>query len=63
MLIILSFPTIYWAPKGGKDKPEKYQGGREVSDFVDFIKRKASDPVNLSEEGKKKKSKKDKEEL
>lgn len=62
------FPTIYWAPKNGKDKPEKYSGGREVSDFVDFIKRKATDPISLPDEDtkkekKKKKSKKDTEAL
>lgn len=56
---IYSFPTIYWAPKNGKDNPEKYQGGREVSDFVDFIKRKASDPIEFPEDGKKKSQKDD----
>jgi protein disulfide isomerase family A protein 3 len=58
-LLCFSFPTLYWAPKNGKDKPEKYQGGREVSDFVDFIKRKAN--VELPEDGKK--SQKDDEAL
>lgn len=59
------FPTIYWAPKNGKDKPEKYSGGREVSDFVDFVKRKATDPFTLpgEKEKKEKKSKKDDEAL
>ena len=36
------FPTIYWAPKGKKDSPRKYQGGREVDDFVKFIEKEAS---------------------
>lgn len=60
---VSGFPTIYWAPKNGKDKPEKYSGGREVSDFVDFIKRKASDPFELPEDSKKSKKKKDEEDL
>lgn len=51
--IFFSFPTIYWAPKNSKDKPEKYEGGREVSDFVDFIKRKASDPIKFPKEASK----------
>jgi len=49
------FPTIYWAPKNNKDNPEKYQGGREVSDFVTFLKNKASTPFSLDEKKKKKK--------
>lgn len=48
-----------------------FQGGREVADFVDFLKRKATNPVVISgedeDEGEKKKKKKkkskDKEEL
>ena len=47
---------------GSKDSPKKYQGGREVSDFLDFIKREATNPVVL-EEGKKKKKKKAKTDL
>lgn len=56
-LIIFSFrfPTLYWAPMGSKDSPKKYQGGREVTDFVDYIKREATNPVELSEKKKKKK--------
>jgi len=50
---VQGFPTIYWAPMGSKDSPKKYQGGREVKDFVDFIKREATNPVEL---GKKKKT-------
>ncbi|EDO31634.1 predicted protein [Nematostella vectensis] len=51
---VQGFPTIYWAPANNKENPEKYEGGREVSDFVDFIKRKATKPVNLDEKKKKK---------
>jgi hypothetical protein len=81
---LIRYPTIYWAPAGKKDSPEKYevslhplftlstapllQGGREVADFVDFLKRKATNPVVISgedeeeEAGEKEKSK-DKQEL
>lgn len=61
VVLTFSFPTIYWAPKNGKDKPQKYEGGREVADFMNFIKTKASDPADLPKEGKK--SKKDDEAL
>jgi len=53
---VQGFPTLYWAPMGSKDSPKKYQGGREVNDFIDFIKREATNPVVL-EDGKKKKKK------
>jgi len=39
---VTGFPTIYWAPKGNKKSPQKYQGGREVADFTKFIKDNAS---------------------
>jgi protein disulfide isomerase family A protein 3 len=39
---VRGFPTIFWAPKGSKGNPKKYEGGREVNDFVAFIKKEAS---------------------
>ncbi|XP_022107465.1 protein disulfide-isomerase A3-like [Acanthaster planci] len=53
---VSGFPTIYWAPMGSKSDPKKYQGGREVDDFIKFIKKESTKPVNV---GKKKKSKTD----
>merc|ERR1712013_138307 len=52
---VSGFPTMYWAPKDNKENPVKYQGGREVSDFVDYIKKHATDPVDLPVKTKKKK--------
>lgn len=34
------------------------QGGREVSDFISYLKREASNPLVMQEESKKKKKKK-----
>jgi len=56
---VSGFPTLYWAPMGNKENPVKYQGGREVSDFVKYIKEHATNPVDIPE----KKSKKKKTEL
>lgn len=39
---VKGFPTLYWAPKGNKSNPKKYEGGREVKDFVAYIKKEAS---------------------
>lgn len=36
------FPTIYFAPANGKDKPIKYEAARELDDLVAFITEKAS---------------------
>ncbi|TRZ01353.1 hypothetical protein DNTS_033244 [Danionella cerebrum] len=36
------FPTIYFAAAGRKDKPIKYEGPREVKDFISFLKREAT---------------------
>nr|XP_002130820.1 protein disulfide-isomerase A4-like isoform X1 [Ciona intestinalis] len=36
------FPTLYWAPEGSKDKPVKYDGGRELDDLLKFVNEKLS---------------------
>lgn len=59
---VQGFPTIYWSPIGHKGSPRKYEGGREVADFIDFIKKEATNPVSIPEKSKSKK-KKSKEEL
>lgn len=40
------FPTIYFASTNNKDNPIKYEGARELGDFVKFLKEKAT--VSLS---------------
>ncbi|KAG8004780.1 Protein disulfide-isomerase A3 [Nibea albiflora] len=39
---VQGYPTIYFAPVGKKDEPIRYEGGRELKDFVKFVKREAS---------------------
>ncbi|XP_062516317.1 protein disulfide-isomerase A3-like [Corticium candelabrum] len=53
---VQGFPTLYWAPIGKKDSPRKYEGGREVTDFLSFIKKEATNPPVIND---KKKSKED----
>jgi len=52
---VSGFPTLYWAPMGNKENPVKYQGGREVDDFVKYIQKHATNPVQLKSKKKKKK--------
>ncbi|XP_022107041.1 protein disulfide-isomerase A3-like [Acanthaster planci] len=49
---VIGIPTIYWAPMGSKSAPKKYQGGREVNDFLEFIKRESTLPVDVGEKKK-----------
>jgi protein disulfide-isomerase A6 len=35
-----SYPTIKFFPKGGKDEPLAYEGGRGEADFVDYLNEK-----------------------
>nr|XP_020481006.1 protein disulfide-isomerase A3 [Monopterus albus] len=58
---VSGFPTIYFSPAGHKTSPKKYEGGREVSDFISYLKKEASNPLVVQEESKKKKKKKDEE--
>ena len=38
---------------GSKDAPKKYEGGREVDDFVEYIKKEATNPVEIKKKKKK----------
>ncbi|XP_028647247.2 protein disulfide-isomerase A3 isoform X2 [Erpetoichthys calabaricus] len=55
---VRGFPTIFFAPAGKKQTPKKYEGAREVSDFISYLKKEASNPLVLKEEEKSKKKKK-----
>ncbi|XP_076157581.1 protein disulfide isomerase family A, member 8 [Alosa pseudoharengus] len=36
------YPTIYFAARGKKDEPRRYDGAREVKDLLNFLKREAT---------------------
>jgi len=55
---VRGFPTIYFAPIGQKSSPKKYEGAREVKDFISYLKKEATHPLVAQEEPKKKKKKK-----
>lgn len=56
---VQGFPTIYYSPAGSKDAPKKYQGGREVADFIEYLKTEATNPFELADKKKKKPKKTD----
>ena len=41
------FPTIFFVPRGDSQEPVKYEGGREVDDFVKFLDRKVKGKEEL----------------
>ncbi|XP_064201545.1 protein disulfide isomerase family A, member 7 [Anguilla rostrata] len=45
---VQGFPTIYFAPAGKKDTPKRYEGAREVKDFLNFLKKEATNSLVLS---------------
>uniref|UniRef100_A0A8C2DZ52 Protein disulfide-isomerase n=1 Tax=Cyprinus carpio TaxID=7962 RepID=A0A8C2DZ52_CYPCA len=47
-LFFCRFPTIYFAAAGRKDEPKRYEGAREVKDFINFLKLEASKPLVLN---------------
>jgi len=55
---VQGFPTIYFVPKNSKDSPRKYEGGREVDDFIKFLAKEASEPLNGYDRNGSKKGKK-----
>lgn len=54
---VRGFPTLFWLPKDSK-KPEKYEGGREVDDFIKYIAKHATNELKgYDRDGKPKESK------
>ncbi|CAL8375062.1 unnamed protein product [Arctogadus glacialis] len=51
---VRGFPTLFFVPAGEKQNPRKYEGGREVSDFLAYLKKEATNPLVTAEEPKKK---------
>jgi len=47
---VQGYPTIYFKPKGSPKSPKKYEGGREVKDFLDYLKANASQKPKISKE-------------
>lgn len=39
---VRGFPTLYWVPKDSKSSPVRYEGGREVNDFIKYIAKHAT---------------------
>ncbi|KAK6476905.1 protein disulfide-isomerase A3-like [Huso huso] len=60
---VRGFPTIFFSPAGNKQSPKKYEGSREVKDFIQYLKKEASQPLVVSEDENKSKKKKKKVEL
>lgn len=57
---VQGFPTIYFKPKGKENSPKKYQGGREVKDFLKYLAAESTDELQgYNRDGKKKKAKKE----
>lgn len=42
---VRGFPTLFWLPKDSKPKALKYEGGREVDDFVKYIAKQATNEL------------------
>ncbi|CAF0867448.1 unnamed protein product [Adineta ricciae] len=55
---VQGFPTIYFAPKNNKKNPRRYEGGREVDDFIKYLAKESTDPLTNYDRSGNKKSKK-----
>lgn len=53
---VQGFPTIYFASKNNKQNPKRYDGGREVDDFIKYLARESTEPLlGFERNGSKKK--------
>lgn len=54
---VRGFPTLFWIPKDSKQNPIKYEGGRDLDDFVNYIAKHATDELKaFDRSGKPKKT-------
>ncbi|CRK99496.1 CLUMA_CG012815, isoform A [Clunio marinus] len=54
---VRGFPTLFWIPKNKRGSPVRYDGGREVDDFVKYISKHATDELkSFDRSGKSKKT-------
>lgn len=54
---VRGFPTLFWLPKDSKDKPVRYESGRELDDFIKYISKQATNELKgYDRDGKPKKT-------
>ena len=54
---VRGFPTLFWLPQDSKDKPVRYDSGREVDDFIKYISKHATEELQgYDRDGKPKKT-------
>lgn len=54
---VRGFPTIFFAPRNSKKNPKKFEGGREVKDFITYLAKESTNPLKgYDRDGKKKKT-------
>ncbi|KAL7035551.1 hypothetical protein ACKWTF_008439 [Chironomus riparius] len=54
---VRGFPTLFWLPKDKHDSPVRYDGGRELDDFMKYISKHATTELNgWDRSGKEKKT-------
>lgn len=54
---VRGFPTLFWLPKDKKNAPVRYDGGRELDDFIKYISKHASNELKAYDRsGKSKKT-------
>nr|XP_057903403.1 protein disulfide-isomerase A3-like [Doryrhamphus excisus]XP_057903404.1 protein disulfide-isomerase A3-like [Doryrhamphus excisus] len=46
---VQGYPTFYLAAAGSKDQPVRYEGGRELGDFLRFLRREANHSASKQE--------------
>jgi len=57
---VKGFPTLFFVPKNNTRSPLKYEGGREVDDFIKYLARESTNPLSgYDRSGKKTKAKSD----
>ncbi|KAK6624935.1 hypothetical protein RUM44_011799 [Polyplax serrata] len=42
---VRGFPTLYWSPRNKKSSPVRYEGGRELQDFIKYIAKHSTETL------------------
>ncbi|XP_011494031.1 PREDICTED: protein disulfide-isomerase A3 [Ceratosolen solmsi marchali] len=42
---VRGYPSLFWVPKNSKDNPQKYEGGRKLEEFIEYIAKHATNQL------------------
>jgi protein disulfide isomerase family A protein 3 len=42
---VRGYPSLFWVPRDSKANPKKYDGGRKLDEFIEYIAKHSTEPL------------------